>query len=160
MDYRNEISVGEHHYAIRAKGESGEGGEFAMVTLEFTGADTDGRVIGEGNIQFAVEALDTASRLLVQTLDGMAALHGRGGRGRTRPSRPLPPNAGKPWSAEHGEQLCDQWLRSSAAMSAKDVTDDLARQFGRTRSAIRAQLARLGCDPDVPGRQLAAADEP
>src|SRR5437763_13547104 len=100
MDYRNEMSVGDHVYTINAKGEPAQDGHPPTVTLEFTGGDENGRVIAEGNVLVAVEGLDTATRFLTQTLGGLAALHGQGARGRARSARPLPPNAGKPWTDE------------------------------------------------------------
>ena len=47
---------------------------------------------------------------------------------------------------------------SSPGIPAHELLGVLAEEFGRTRGAVRAQVARLACDPDVPGRELAGAD--
>ncbi|TFZ04114.1 hypothetical protein [Ramlibacter humi] len=49
----------------------------------------------------------------------------------------LPPNTGKPWSAEDDEQL-------RLGFSAGTPTKDLAAALGRTRWAIESRLVKLG----------------
>ncbi|MFI0463671.1 hypothetical protein ACH347_06285 [Saccharopolyspora sp. 5N102] len=155
MDFRNEVRVGQHIYGVTAKSEPASEDQPATVAVEFTGADADGRVVAEGNLLIAVDGLGDANAFLAQTLDGLAALHSPWATGRGR-SRPRPPNAGRPWTEADGERLRERWL-SSVGETASRLIGELGEEFGRTRGAVRAQLPRLGCDPDVPGRVLAAA---
>ncbi|MGW1678902.1 hypothetical protein [Saccharopolyspora sp. NPDC002376] len=150
MDFHDEIRVGQHTYGINAKGESAGEDQPASVAVEFTGADADGRVVAEGNLLIAIDGLGDASAFLTRTLDALAALHAPPGRSR---SRPRPPNAGRPWTDADGELLRERWL-SALGESAARLAGELAEELGRTRAAVRAQLPRLGCDPDVPGRPL------
>jgi hypothetical protein len=156
MDYRDEAQVGEYTYGVSAKTEPAGDGELASVAVEFTGADMDGRIVAEGNLLIALEGLADAGSFLLRTLDGLAALHGqRAPRRSAARSRSRPPNAGQPWTEEHGERLRERWMQSPAT-TGHELLGELAEEFGRTRGAVRAQLPRLGCDPDVPGRPLAA----
>jgi hypothetical protein len=157
MDYRDETRVGDHTYGVNAKTEPAQDGQPAAVAVEFTGADSDGRIVAEGNLLIDIAGLPAASSFLWQTLEGLAALNGqrpsrRPPAARTRP--PRPPNAGQPWTEEHNERLRQRWMGSPVTMAAHELLGELAEGFGRTRSAIRAQVSRLGCDPDVPGRAL------
>ncbi|PKW15069.1 hypothetical protein [Saccharopolyspora spinosa] len=153
MDFSNEVRVGQHTYGVTAKGEPGIADQPATVAMEFTGADADGRVVAEGNLLIAVDGLGDVNAFLAQTLGGLAALHAPWTPGRGR-SRPRPPNAGRPWTETDGERLRERWL-GSVGETANRLIGELAEEFGRTRGAVRAQLPRLGCDPDVPGRVLA-----
>lgn len=159
MDFRDEVRIGEHTYGVSARGEPASDDRPATVAVEFTGADTDGRIVAEGNLLIAVEGLADATRFLTRTLDGLAAFNGKRPAGRSAVStRARPPNAGRPWTEELNEQVRQRWMQSAATVPATGLLGELAQEFGRTRSSVRAQLARLGCDPDVPGRLLAAAD--
>jgi hypothetical protein len=71
-----------------------------------------------------------------------------------RKPRSGPPNGRQPWTAEHDAVLRDTWLNAPDSTPAFDVTGALATDLGRSRNSIRARLARIGCDPDVPGRLL------
>lgn len=161
MDFHDETQVGQHTYGVNAKSEPAQEGESASVAVEFTGADADGRIVAEGNVLLSLEAMVDSTAFLAQTLDGLAALHGLRTRSRTAArARAQPPNAGQPWSEASGEQLRERWLRCSETSSGNELVGELAEEFGRTRSSIRAQLARLTCDPDVPGRELADTAPP
>ncbi|MBB5156129.1 hypothetical protein [Saccharopolyspora phatthalungensis] len=155
MDFRDEVRVGQHTYDITAKGEPAGDDQPATVAVEFTGADADGRVVAEGNLLIAIDGLGDANAFLARTLGGLAALHEPWTAGRGR-GRPRPPNAGRPWAEADGERLRERWL-SSVGETASRLVGELAEELGRTRGAVRAQLPRLGCDPDVPGRVLAEA---
>lgn len=158
MDIRDEQHVGKHVYGINAKTQAAEERMPASVAVEFTGADADGQVIAEGNLLISLDALVDTTAFVEQTLDGIAALHGQRTRNRSGSrSRGRAPNAGQRWDQASAEQLWQRWMGSSPPTTAYELTGDLAEHFGRSRSAIRAQLARLGCDPDVPGRPLAHA---
>jgi hypothetical protein len=159
MDYRDETQVGGYRYGVTAKTQPPEDDQPATVAVEFTGADQDGRVVAEGNLLIGLDGLAEASSLLGRTLDGLAALHGRRvpRRSGTRGTRSRPMNAGQPWTEEHSAEIRTRWM-SSPGIPAHELLGVLAEEFGRTRGAVRAQVARLACDPDVPGRELAGAD--
>jgi len=72
-----------------------------------------------------------------------------------RRQRDRPANSHQPWTAELDAQLRDTWLAAEPPASAR--IGELARALGRSRAGIRARLARIGCDPDVPGRLLQPA---
>jgi hypothetical protein len=155
MDYRDETRVGDHTYGVNAKTEPAQDGQPATVALEFTGADPDGRIVAEGNLLIDLAGLPEASSFLWRTLEGLAALNGqRPGRRPAARTRPRPPNAGQPWTEENCERLRQRWMGSPETTAAHELLSELGAEFGRTRSAIRAQVSRLGCDPDVPGRAL------
>lgn len=158
MDIRDEQHVGKHLYAINARTAHSDEETPTSVAVEFTGADPDGRVVAEGNLLISVAALTDSTSFLAQTLDGIAALHGCRPRSRAGPrSRGRAANAGQRWDQASADQLWQRWMGSSPPTTASELTAELAEQFGRTRGGIRSQLARLGCDPDVPGRPLASA---
>jgi hypothetical protein len=52
-------------------------------------------------------------------------------------SRALPPNAGKPWSAEDDQQLRDAFGRGAQV-------PQLAQDLGRSRWAVESRLVKLG----------------
>lgn len=70
-----------------------------------------------------IRALFTVS----QALQGVPA---------AKPRRELPPNAGKPWSAEDDARL-------GAAFDAGQPLAELASAFGRTRHSVEARLVKL-----------------
>lgn len=155
MDFRDEQHMGQHVYGVNAKTEQAAEDENASVALEFTGADADGRVIAEGNLLISVDAMADSTAFLGQTLDGIGALCGVRPRSRAGPRvRGRAPNSGQRWDTASVEELRQRWMRSSPPTTGYALTGELAETFGRSRSSIRAQLARLGCDPDVPGRCL------
>jgi hypothetical protein len=160
MDYRDEAQVGDHTYGVSAKSEPAQDGQPATVAVEFTGADPNGRIVAEGNLLIAIEGLPDAGTFLLQTLDGLAALHGQRTPRRSPRARSRPPNAGQPWTEEHTERLRQRWMQSAATTPGNELLGELAEELGRTRSAVRAQLPRLGCDPDVPGRELVDMADP
>lgn len=151
MDLRDEIQVGMHTYGVTAKSTPGDETQPESLAVEFTGADQDGRVVAEGNLLIALDGITDAGRFLTRMLEGIAALSGQRAQSRGRASPA--PNAGRPWTDELSDQLRSRWL-GSAGTDPPEVLGELAQEFGRSRSSIRAQLARVGCDPDVPGRAL------
>ncbi|MCP2260646.1 hypothetical protein LX15_004365 [Streptoalloteichus tenebrarius] len=137
---------------VHGRGDSAE----PRLDIEVFTADTEGELTGEGHLLLPVGALAAAGHLVQRVLVGLAQLHGAtAGRGRFRASRPG--NAFRPWSEEMDEELRTAWLGEPAGAPASEVTGRLAERMGRSRIAIRSRLARLGCDPDVPGRELPPA---
>ncbi len=154
MDFRDEVQVGAHTYGVNAKSDPGDGEQPPAVAIEFTGADQDGRILAEGNLLIAIEGITDAGRFLAQTLDGLAALHGKRAPSRAGVrARSRAPNAGAPWTDQLSAELREQWMHGDAG-TGSELLAELAQRFGRSRVSLRAQLARLGCDPDVPGRSL------
>jgi hypothetical protein len=76
-----------------------------------------------------------------------------------RPPRPGPPNSRQPCTSDLDDTLRETWMANASTTPATEVIGALAQAMGRTRGGIRARLARIGCDPDVPGRTLAAEEE-
>lgn len=131
MDIRDEQHVGTHVYGINAKTAHADEEAPTSVAVEFTGADADGRVIAEGNLLISVDALLDSTSLLVQTLDGIAALHGQRPRNRAGPrSRGRAPNAGQRWDQASAEQLWQRWMGSSPPTTAYELIAELAEHFG------------------------------
>jgi hypothetical protein len=71
---------------------------------------------------------------------------------QVRDRRSGPANSHQPWTPELNAQLRDTWLAAEPPASAR--ISEIAQAMGRSRNAIRSRLARIGCDPDVPGRLL------
>lgn len=150
MDFHDEQRVGAHTYGITAGTVAVENGCAPAVRVRFTGSDAHGVVVSEGDLTITVDELADAGAFLGRTLAGLAAFHGR--RPRKAPGAAV--HAGRPWSSEHGERLRARWLDGAAGTPASAVLAELAAELGRSTSAVRAQLPRVGCDPDVPGREL------
>lgn len=148
MDFHDEATIGRHTFGVTAKSTSTDDDQPAGIALEFAGGDGDGTVVAEGNLLISVDSLPDAAEFLSRTLAGLAALHGK--QAPSRRSRARPPRAGQPWTAAENELLKQVWLETSET-SPDELLRHLAEQCGRSRAAVRAQLPRLGCDPDVPG---------
>ncbi len=80
-----------------------------------------------------IRALFAVSQALDGGTPAAAAAAARPKRERAN----LPPNTGKPWSADDDEQL-------RLGFSAGTPTKDLAASLGRTRWAIESRLVKLG----------------
>ncbi|WP_214405707.1 hypothetical protein [Pseudonocardia lacus] len=76
-----------------------------------------------------------------------------------RKPRPGPMNGRVPWTPDLDMTLKGAWLNASDTTPAFDLIGELAKEMGRSRNSIRARLARVGCDPDVPGRVLREEEE-
>ena len=97
-----------------------------------------------GPIFGAAEGGATIGKLLSRVLGAHTRLRGR-------PSRYA--NANQPWTDPLDAQLRTAWLTPTDTPSPaliRSIADDMQR----SPTAIRARLARVGCDPDVPGREL------
>jgi hypothetical protein len=47
---------------------------------------------------------------------------------------------------------------AATSSPAPAMIAEIADIMGRSRNGVRSRLARIGCDPDIPGRTLAADD--
>ncbi|MBQ7094471.1 MAG: hypothetical protein IJN84_08145 [Clostridia bacterium] len=55
----------------------------------------------------------------------------------TKPKRPLPENAGKPWTKADEEKLCEMFDNGASK-------SEICAYFKRTKGSISARLVRLG----------------
>ncbi len=152
INYTDECRVGELTYAVEAQTD-----DSGVVRLRLCGVDGGGVLAAEGTLQVPSGALIDASTVLRRALIGLGKLQPPKRRGQTGG----PANSFQPWTAELSGQLRESWLSKPESTPASELICELAGIHGRSRNAIRAQLAKVGCDPDVPGRalrELAAAD--
>lgn len=140
--YHNEIKLGEVNYRLSATTDSAE-----SLTLELLGALDSGEVIADGRLRLPVEGGATIGKLLSRVLGAHTRLRGR-------PSRHA--NANQPWTDSLDAELRTAWLTPTDT-PAPALIRSIADGMQRSPTAIRARLARVGCDPDVPGRELSAA---
>jgi hypothetical protein len=140
--FHNEIKLGEVNYRLSATTDSDD-----SLVLDLLGSLDSGEVIADGRLRLPVEGGVTIGKLLSRVLGAHTRL-------RSRPSRHA--NANQPWTEALDTELRAEWLTSPETDSPKLIRS-LADSMERSPTAIRARLARVGCDPDVPGRELSAA---
>ncbi|MET9227456.1 hypothetical protein [Lentzea sp. NPDC003310] len=139
--FHNEIKLGEVNYRLSATTDSDE-----SLVLDLLGSLDSGEVVADGRLRLPVEGGVTIGKLLARVLGAHTRL-------RSRPSRHA--NANQPWTEALDTELRTEWLTSPETDSPKLIRT-LADTMERSPTAIRARLARVGCDPDVPGRELSA----
>jgi len=137
--YHNEIKLGEVNYRLSATTDTGE-----SLVLDLLGSLDSGEVIADGRLRLPVEGGATIGKLLSRVLGAHTRL-------RSRPSRHA--NANQPWTESLDTDLRTAWLAESEANAAVRIRT-LADEMQRSPTAIRARLPRVGCDPDIPGREL------
>ncbi|WP_394613369.1 hypothetical protein JNUCC0626_25905 [Lentzea sp. JNUCC 0626] len=140
--YHNETKLGEVSYRLSATTDTTD-----AIVLDLLGSLDSGEVVADGRLRLPVEGGSTVGKLLARVLTAHTRL-------RTRPSRHA--NANQPWTDTLDSELRTEWLTApepDAAKLIRSIADDMAR----SATAIRARLARVGCDPDVPGRELSPA---
>ncbi|MDX8034106.1 hypothetical protein SK803_28140 [Lentzea sp. BCCO 10_0856] len=140
--FHNEIKLGEVNYRLSATTDSDE-----SLVLDLLGSLDSGEVIADGRLRLPVEGGATIGKLLSRVLGAHTRL-------RTRPSRHR--NANQPWTESLDTDLRTAWL-APATTEAPALIRTIAETMERSATAIRARLPRVGCDPDVPGRELSAA---
>jgi hypothetical protein len=140
--YHNEIKLGEVNYRLSATTDSSE-----SLVLDLLGSLDSGEVIADGRLRLPVEGGAAVGKLLSRVLGAHTRL-------RARTSRYA--NANQPWSDELDATLRTTWLTPSDA-PAPTLIRSIADDMQRSPTAIRARLPRVGCDPDVPGRELSQA---
>ena len=139
--FHSEIKLGEVHYRLSATTDSDE-----SLVLELLGSLDSGEVVADGRLRLPVEGGATIGKLLSRVL---------GAHTRLRSRQPRHANANQPWTEALDTELRTAWLTASEESSPKLIRS-LADGMQRSPTAIRARLARVGCDPDVPGRELSA----
>jgi hypothetical protein len=137
--YHNEIKLGEVNYRLSATTDSTE-----SLVLDLLGSLDSGEVIADGRLRLPVEGGTTVGKLLARVLSAHTRL-------RNRPSRYT--NANQPWTDSLDEALRTTWL-TPTDIPAQTLIRSIADDMQRSPTAIRARLPRVGCDPDVPGREL------
>ncbi|MCP2092847.1 MULTISPECIES: hypothetical protein [Actinosynnema] len=143
--YESTVLLGTTSYRVVASADPD-------LVVELTGVDTSGALVAEGALRLPADSGVAVGRLLGQVLGALGRLGAPGTTGRGRPA-----NANQPWSAELDGRLRASWLAAGPGATAAEVVRAAAREMGRSAWSIRARLARVGCDPDVPGRALAPA---
>jgi hypothetical protein len=149
VDCTADVFANGRQYTVRAATlpPGTEQGERIEVSL--AGLDPDGEPSAAGSLTLPPDGLAAVGRLLQQIMTGLSTLNGR--------SRGGPTNAQAPWTQQQDEELLDLWVAAGDTSSAPRVRRELADHFGRSLGAIKARLARVGCDPDAPGRVLTPA---
>lgn len=137
--YHNEIKLGDINYRLSTTVGSDE-----SLVLDLLGTTESDEVVADGRIRLPVEGGATVGKLLTRVLSAHTRL-------RSRPSRHA--NANRPWTPSLDDELRKAWLQPGSE-DALDRINSLAKQMERSKTAIRARLPRVGCDPDVAGREL------
>ncbi|MFD7653910.1 hypothetical protein ACFV4N_08015 [Actinosynnema sp. NPDC059797] len=141
--YENTTRIGSTTYRLAATADP-------ELVVELTGTDTSGALVAEGSLRLPADAGTRLGRLLGQVLDALGRLSA------PPPSSPghRPANANQPWTAELDDALRAEWLAAEEGSPSTDLIRAVARRLERSPTSIRSRLARVGCDPDVPGRAL------
>jgi hypothetical protein len=128
-------------------------GEDGGLVVEVIGVDTHGEQIGE--LQGSVPAADLVliSRLLTTAGAALETAAAPGGP-TLEERRAKHRNSHQPWTEED-----DQRLRELAAAPGANIRD-LMEAFGRSRSAIKARLPRVGVHEELPAQAAADAGTP
>ncbi|WP_194282995.1 hypothetical protein [Saccharothrix syringae] len=140
--YENSVRIGSSTYRLVATADP-------ELSVHLAGTDSSGALVAEGTLRLPADAGAKLGRLLGQVLDALGRLSG------PPPTAPghRPANANQPWGEEQDEELRAEWLTAGGGPSA-DLIRTIARRLERSPTSIRSRLARIGCDPDVPGRAL------
>jgi hypothetical protein len=137
--FHNEIKLGDISYKLAATVDSEE-----SLVLDLLGTTESGEVVADGRLRLPVEGGGTIGKLLTRVLSAHTRL-------RSRPIRHA--NANQPWTQALDGELRDVWLQPGGE-GAVDRINRLAKHMERSKTAIRARLPKVGCDPDVVGREL------
>lgn len=141
--YVQELLTGNAAYRLGIRtDESGD------MVIEVHGATPEGVVVSDGQLRFPGPDGAEVGRAMAKAITVQSRLMGR---------KPKAPNANTPWTKEMDEHLRAEWMTLDATEDAANTIRKLAASMERSATAIRARLTRLGCDPDVPGRELSAA---
>lgn len=137
--FHNEIKLGDITYRLAITVDSEE-----SLVLDLSGTTESGEVVADGRLRLPVEGGAAVGKLLTRVLSAHTRLRGR-------PNRHA--NANSPWTQSLDAELREAWLQPGGE-DALGRINSLATHMERSKTAIRARLARVGCDPDVAGREL------
>ncbi|MBP2334043.1 hypothetical protein JOF41_000221 [Saccharothrix coeruleofusca] len=142
--YESAVRIGSTEYRLLATADPD-------LVVRLSGSDLSGALVAEGELRLPAEAGSAVGKVLGQVLDAMAKL------GAPRPAaRSRPANANQPWTADLDDDLRTAWLAAEPDAPTADLIRGIALRMERSPTSIRSRLARVGCDPDVPGRPLSA----
>jgi hypothetical protein len=137
--FHNEIKLGNINYRLSATVESED-----CLVMDLLGTTESGEVVADGRFRLPVEGGSTIGKLLTRVLTAHTRMH-------VRPMRYA--NASAPWTKALDDELREAWLQPGSRKAVGRI-NDLAKRMQRSPTAIRARLAKVGCDPDVATREL------
>ncbi len=141
--YEHAVRIGSTTYQVVATADP-------HLSVDLAGVDASGALVAEGNIRLPADAGAKIGKLLAQVLEAL-------GRLSTPPSasaRDRPANANQPWTPDLDDGLRADWLAATTDTPTAELIRSIARRLERSPTSIRSRLAKVGCDPDVPGRAL------
>ncbi|NUT49892.1 MAG: hypothetical protein HOV94_21655 [Saccharothrix sp.] len=141
--YENSIRIGATTYQVLATADP-------ELSVDLAGVDTAGDLVAEGKLRLPADAGAKIGKLLAQVLEALGKLSGP----PTVPSKSRPANANQPWTTDLDDGLRADWLAAGADTTTVELIRSIAKRLERSPTSIRSRLARVGCDPDVPGRAL------
>jgi hypothetical protein len=137
--YHHEAKLGDINYRLAVTVDPEE-----FLVLDLLGTTESGDVVADGRVRLPVEGGGTVGRLVSRVLGAHMRLRSRSNRHA---------NANSPWTQALDDELREAWLQPGDEGAPERITR-LAKHMERSKTAIRARLARVGCDPDVVGREL------
>ncbi|MGQ0839690.1 hypothetical protein [Actinokineospora sp.] len=140
MEYTSKLRDITYALTIAAQ----DGGDLG---LDLVGADDAGSIVAEGTLRLPAGGATETAKLMQQALTAISTFEGRRVRRRVG-------NSHAPWTSEQDTALRVEWLTLATHTPATSAIRELAAARERSPAAIRARLARVGCDPDVAGRLL------
>ncbi|MFD1147423.1 hypothetical protein [Saccharothrix hoggarensis] len=141
--YENSVRIGTTTYQVVATADP-------ELALNLTGVDTSGALVAEGALRLPADAGARIGKLLAQVLEALGKLSGP----PSTPARDRPANANQPWTEDLDDALRADWLAAPHGTPTAELIRALAKRLERSPTSIRSRLAKVGCDPDVPGRAL------
>ena len=143
--YENSVRIGSTTYQVVATADPD-------LSVDLAGVDGSGVLVAEGTIRLPSEAGAKIGKLLAQVLEAL----GRLSTANTPSSRDRPANANQPWTQDLDDGLRADWLAATTDTPTAELIRSIAKRLERSPTSIRSRLAKVGCDPDVPGRPLSA----
>lgn len=137
--FHNEIKFGNIDYRLSATVESED-----SLVVDLLGTTESGEVVADGRLRLPVDGGNTIGKLLTRVFTAHTRM-------QVRPVRYA--NATRPWTRELDEELREAWLQPGNRGAVERI-NSLAERMQRSPTAIRARLAKVGCDPDVATREL------
>ncbi|XVS65683.1 hypothetical protein ACQPYE_06375 [Actinosynnema sp. CA-299493] len=141
--YENAVRIGSTTYQVVATADPD-------LSVDLAGVDSSGVLVAEGTLRLPADAGAKIGKLLAQVLEAL----GRLSAPSSLSARDRPANANQPWTQDLDDGLRADWLAATTETPTTDLIRSIAKRLERSPTSIRSRLARVGCDPDVPGREL------
>ncbi|WP_367131632.1 hypothetical protein [Saccharothrix sp. HUAS TT1] len=141
--YENSVRIGTTTYQLVATADPD-------LSVNLAGVDGTGVLVAEGALRLPADAGARIGKLLAQVLEALGKLSTPSSPG----ARDRPANANQPWSQELDDDLRTDWLAAPQDTPTAELIRSIAKRLERSPTSIRSRLAKVGCDPDVPGRAL------